>query len=165
MAAEEAFNSFDDDSSQDGEWRHISSSTTPRKTAGAASDRPLTQAPNRVITPPLACSSTANAHDHGTQADRECALQASAHVLKAELAGEFVFKANARGCFAFTGASGEPSSEDAQLERNREDCFRDILGDDRKGGEDAEKRETWMDGARARREYYGLPGAEGPDVQ
>lgn len=155
MAAEDAFNMRDFDDTL-GEWEHLSRPST-------SNARPITapeSSSNVVKTPPPPPQ-----HDSCSLSEKERHFQSTAHILKAELVGEFVFKSNARGCFAFNGESTVVGGDEELVEKLREDSFRDILGDDKFGGEDSEKRAAWLDGALARKEYYGLPGAVVPDCQ
>lgn len=154
LAAEDAFN-IREDSLED--WEHLSSPSSRPGITNAPEPPPKdssSSSPSYAPPPPP--------HDCSL-AEREAHLQFSAHILKAELVGEFVFKTNSRGCFAFDGESARVGSEEEMMEKLREASFRDVLGDDKFGGEDSEKRAAWLDGALARKEYYSLPGAESPD--
>jgi len=154
LAAEDAFN-IREDSLED--WEHLSSPSSRPVITNAPEPPPKdssSSSPSYAPPPPP--------HDCSL-AEREAHLQFSAHILKAELVGEFVFKTNSRGCFAFDGESARVGSEEEMMEKLREASFRDVLGDDKFGGEDSEKRAAWLDGALARKEYYSLPGAESPD--
>ncbi|CDZ98155.1 Domain of unknown function DUF3421 [Phaffia rhodozyma] len=86
--------------------------------------------------------------------DHEASLERQPNVLLSEATGEVVFKTPGKGLWSF-------SKEDQALERLKEGVHRRVLGRD--NVEDG--RAAWLLSAKARIEYYQLPGAIYPSLR